>query len=127
VKPVDPILTCLVIEIVINEELSFSSSKYDDSSLFSHEKRLEMRKNKFGTQMYLLKIKGIDHFIAKKNKWTKMYFINKFKNATYVTHVFHFNPLSFNSIVPTKKRSNWVLILAQKSSIMQKKKFQRSN
>lgn len=63
-----------------------------------------MRKNKFGTQMYLLKIKGIDHFIAKKNKWTKMYFINKFKNATYVTHVFHFNPLSFNSIVPTKKK-----------------------
>jgi hypothetical protein len=46
VKPVDPILTCLVIEIVINEELFFSSSKYDDSSLFSHEKRLEMRKNK---------------------------------------------------------------------------------
>jgi uncharacterized protein YktA (UPF0223 family) len=33
-----------------------------------------------------------------------MYFINKFKNATYVTHVFHFNPLSFNSIVPTKKK-----------------------
>jgi len=33
-----------------------------------------------------------------------MYFINKFKSATYVTCVFHFSLLSFNSTFPPKKK-----------------------
>jgi len=47
-----------------------------------------------------------------------MYFINKFKSATYVTCVFHFSLLSFNSTLPPKNKKNLVLILAQKSLII---------
>jgi len=52
-----------------------------------------------------------------------MYFINKFKSATYVTCVFHFSLLSFNSTLPPKKK-NLVLILAQKKIFLKKSTLQ---
>jgi hypothetical protein len=52
----------------------------------------------------------------------KMYIINKFESATYVTRIFYFGPLSFNSTLPLKKPCNCVLIWAQKGSIVQRKK-----
>jgi len=41
-----------------------------------------------------------------------MYFTNKFERATYVTRVLHFNHLSCNSFLTSKKTCNWSLIWA---------------
>jgi hypothetical protein len=40
-----------VVGIVTNEELSLSTSEFDDSSLSSHEKRLKI---KFGIKIHIL-------------------------------------------------------------------------
>jgi hypothetical protein len=47
--------------------------------------------------MYFLKIKGTDHLIAKKDEGLKCTSQIFLKAPTYVTRVFHFRPLIFNS------------------------------
>jgi hypothetical protein len=49
----------------------------------------------------------------------------KFKATTYFTHHFHFDPLIFNPILPSKKLCNQMLIWAQNDSIMSKQKSSR--
>jgi hypothetical protein len=51
---------------------------------------------------FLKKIKGTNHLTIKKKWGIKIYFTNKFENATYVIHVFHLSPISFNSTLPKK-------------------------
>ena len=58
---------------------------------------------KFGSNFFL-KIIGTDHLISKKNGRRKWTFKTNFKAAIYITRVFHFNPLSFNSTIFLKKK-----------------------
>jgi hypothetical protein len=53
--------------------------------------------------VFFKKIKGTNHLTIKKKWGIKIYFTNKFENATYVIHVFHLSPISFNSTLPKKK------------------------
>lgn len=72
---------------------------------------------------FFKKIKG-PATLQQKRWGAKMYIINKFESATYVTRIFYFGPLSFNSTLPLKKPCNCVFIWAEKGSIMQRKKIE---
>jgi hypothetical protein len=68
---------------------------------------------------FLKKIIGTDHAISKKDEERKWNFEINFKVVTYVTNIFNFSSLSFNSTLTPKKISNWVSIWAQNGSIVQ--------
>jgi len=66
-------------------------------------------------------MKETSHLIAKKMGGAKMHIINKFESTTYVTRIFYFGPLLFNSTLPLKKNVQLCLNLG---SIVQRKKFE---
>lgn len=56
-------------------------------------------KIKFSTKISFSRIRGTDHLIDKKDGGLKCTFQIKLKDTIYFIHIFHFNPLFFNSII----------------------------
>jgi len=53
----------------------------------------------FSTKIILFEIKKTGHLKDKKDRGLKCTFQTNLKVATYFTCVFHFSPLTFNSII----------------------------
>ena len=74
------------------------------SVLHKKKKLKKKRKIKFDIKIEFFKIKENGYLLAEKNKGWKWTFQANLKAATYVTHLFHFNPLSFNLTFFFKKK-----------------------
>jgi hypothetical protein len=71
-------------------------------------------------QLDFFKLEGPIKLLAKKDGELKWTFQENLKGAAYVTNVFHFNPLSFNSTLPPRKYAMWCKFGLKKAQLCKK-------